>query len=86
MIPIARPAAGSRLALYNDYYGDYCYMPLHIYEGLSGKLVTTILKPGRRSKNINVFAILSRIIKKIRSQWKHTLIIIREIVISAAVN
>jgi hypothetical protein len=66
-----------QLALYNDYYGDYCYMPLHIYEGLSGKLVTTILKPGRRSKNINVFAILSRIIKEIRSEWKNTIIIIR---------
>jgi len=66
-----------QLTLYNDYYGEYCYMPLHIYEGLSGKLITTILKPGRRSKNINVFAILSRVIKKIRSQWKDTMIIIR---------
>ncbi len=45
-------------------------MFLPIYEGLSGKLETTILKPGRRSKNINAFAILSRIIKKIRNQWK----------------
>jgi hypothetical protein len=30
-------------------------MLLYIYEELSGKLITTILKPGRRSKNINVF-------------------------------
>ncbi|HEY5393318.1 MAG TPA: IS1380 family transposase [Hanamia sp.] len=66
-----------QLTLYNDYYGEHCYMPLHIYEGLSGKLITTILKPGRRSKNINVFAILSRIVKKIRSRWKQTMIIIR---------
>jgi hypothetical protein len=27
-----------QLSLYNDYYGEYCYMPLHIYEGKSGKL------------------------------------------------
>ena len=66
-----------QLTLYNDYYGEYCYMPLHIYEGLSGKLITTILKPGRRSKNINVFAILSRVIKRIRSRWKDTIIIMR---------
>jgi len=26
-----------QLALLNDYYGEYCYMPLHVYEGLSGK-------------------------------------------------
>src|SRR3972149_9299350 len=25
-----------QLSLYNDYYGEYCFMPLHIYEGLSG--------------------------------------------------
>ena len=30
------------LALFNNYYNEYCYMPLHIYEGLSGKLITTI--------------------------------------------
>ena len=34
------------LALFNNYYHDHCYMPLHIYEGLTGKLITTILKPG----------------------------------------
>lgn len=66
-----------QLSLYNDYYGEYCYMPLHIYEGLSGKLITTILKPGRRSKNLDVFAILCRLIVRLRSQWPDTLIIVR---------
>ena len=28
------------LALFNNYYNEYCYMPLHIYEGLSGKLIS----------------------------------------------
>lgn len=66
-----------QLALYNDYYGEYCYMPLHIYEAASGKLVTTILKPGRRSKNADVFAILSRVVMKLRKHWKHVRIIVR---------
>jgi hypothetical protein len=52
-------------------------MPLHIYEGLSGKLIATILKPGRRSKTANVFAILSRIINHLRKSWKNTMIIVR---------
>ena len=56
------------LSLFNTYYGDHCYMPLHIYEGLSGKLVTTILKPGRRSKSLNVFSL----IKKLISIWLNT--------------
>jgi hypothetical protein len=68
---------GQQLSFYNDYYGEYCYMPLHIYEGVSGKLITAILKPGRRCKNTNVFAILSRLIVKLRSRWKQTMIIVR---------
>ena len=65
------------LTLFNSYYGDYCYMPLHIYEGFSGKLITTILKPGRRSKSVNVFAILRRIIAYLRKHWPNTMIILR---------
>jgi hypothetical protein len=68
---------GQQLSVFNDYYGDYCLMPLHIYEGHSGKLITTILKPGSRSKSVNVFGILRRIVQRLRSVWKHTTIIIR---------
>lgn len=66
-----------QLVLFNNYYGDYCYMPLHIYEGLSGKLITTILKPGRRSKSVDVFAILKRIIVYLRRHWPKTLFVFR---------
>jgi len=65
------------LSLFNDYYHDYCYMPLHIYEGLSGKLITTILKPGRRSKQNNISLLLQRLISQLREQWENTVIIIR---------
>ena len=65
------------LGLFNSYYDDYCYMPLHIYEGFSGKLITTVLKPGRRSKSINVFSILKKLILYIREQWEDTMIILR---------
>jgi|APCry1669189204_1035204.scaffolds.fasta_scaffold13380_2 hypothetical protein len=66
-----------QLALFNEYYGEYCYMPLHIYEGQSGKLISTILKPGRRSKTADVFSILQRIITHLRKVWKNTMIIVR---------
>jgi len=66
-----------QLSLFNQYYGEYCYMPLHIYEGLSGKLISTILRPGSRSKTADVFAILSRIINHLRKVWKDTIIIVR---------
>lgn len=65
------------LGLFNTYYGDTCYMPLHRYEGFSGKLITTILKPGRRSKSTNIFALLRRLIVYLRRHWPNTMIILR---------
>ena len=65
------------LSLFNTYYGDHCYMPLHIYEGFSGKLVTTILKPGRRSKSLNVFSLMKKLINYLGELWPNTLIILR---------
>ena len=66
-----------QLALFNQFYGGYCLMPLHIYEAGSGKLVTTILKPGSRSKSVNVFGILRRLVQRLRAVWKNTTIIVR---------
>ncbi|NOQ73067.1 MAG: IS1380 family transposase [Crocinitomix sp.] len=65
------------LTLFNSYCGDYCYMPLHIYEGMSGELITTILKPGRRSKSINVFSIMKKLINYLGEYWPNTMIILR---------
>lgn len=71
-------AYGNQLQIeFNKYYGEYCFMPLHIYEGLSGKLITTILKPGRRSKGADVFSVLKRVVMFIRKYWKNTVIIVR---------
>lgn len=65
------------LALFNNYYNEYCYMPLHIYEGLSGKLITTILKPGRRNKQINIARLLQKLVLYLRARWPKTKIIVR---------
>lgn len=65
------------LSLFNKYYHGYCYMPLHIYEGLSGDLIATILKPGRRSKQTDVASLLKKIIGCLREEWANTMIIIR---------
>jgi len=65
------------LTLFNNYYHDYCYMPLHIYEGLSGKLITTILKPGQRNKQSNLANLLKKLVVHLRAQWPKTIIIIR---------
>jgi len=72
------PTHGTQqLQFFNGYHGQYCYLPLHIYEGTSGKLITTILRPGRRPKGREVVSIIKRIVKKLRSAWPGVGILLR---------
>lgn len=66
-----------QLSLFNAFHDMYCYMPIHIYEGRSGKLITAILRPGKRPSGKEIVAILKRIVGKIRSAWPEVGIIIR---------
>jgi hypothetical protein len=66
-----------QLALFNNYYKEHCFMPLHVYEGQSGKLVTTILKPGKRSDGQQMLAIMTRLITYLREAWPNTMILVR---------
>ena len=66
-----------QLSLFNGYYDSYCYLPLHIYEGLSGKLIGSILRPGKRATGKQIAAILKRLAGKLRSVWPETIILFR---------
>lgn len=63
--------------LFNDYYGEYCYMPLLIFEGISGKMILPMLRGGRRNKSTNIHGILRRLIVMMRRHWKKTRFIVR---------
>ena len=64
-------------SLFNNYYDEYCYMPLFIFEGRSGKMIMPLLRPGRRNKSVNIFKILRRIINRLRKVWKNTQFLVR---------
>lgn len=66
-----------QLSLFNNYYGEYCYMPLFVFEGYSGRLVLPLLRPGRVNKRVNVYGLMRRIITEIRRHWKDTVILVR---------
>jgi Transposase DDE domain group 1 len=66
-----------QLTLFNAHYGDYGYQPLHIYEGQSGKLITTILRPGQRPSGKQIVAILKRLVPYIRARWPKVQILLR---------
>jgi len=66
-----------QLRLFNSFHDMYCYMPMHIYEGKSGKMLAAILRPGKRPSGREIVSILKRIVGKIRSAWPEVGIIIR---------
>jgi hypothetical protein len=63
--------------LFNTYYDSYCYMPLLVFEGHSGKMILPLLKPGRRSKTANICDTLQWLILAIKAAWPHTAILVR---------
>ena len=63
-------------ARYDGYYGGYCFLPLHVYEGLSGRLITTIFK-AKRFTGAQMLAVLKRLVKHLRQAWPDTLLIFR---------
>jgi hypothetical protein len=74
----ADPTHGAQqLSLFNGYHDEYCYMPLFIFEGVSGRLITSILRPGRRPGGKEVRSIIKRVIMRIRTAWPKTGILIR---------
>lgn len=66
-----------QMALFNAFYDEYCYQPIHIYEGKSGKLVTTVLRPGKRPCGKEIVTILKRVARKIRNAWPAVGILLR---------
>jgi len=66
-----------QLTLFNAYHGDYCYMPIHLYEGRSGRLITTVLRPGKRPTGKQIVSILKRVVGKIRKAWPEVGILLR---------
>jgi len=64
-------------SFYNAHYRQHCYLPLLVFEGLSGRMITAILRPGKTPTGRENAAILKRILKILRGHWPHTLIVVR---------
>jgi hypothetical protein len=72
------PTHGAQqLSFFNGYYNEYCFMPLHIYEGQSDKLITTILRSGKRISGKEMVTILKRLVPYIRKSWPKVKILLR---------
>jgi Transposase DDE domain group 1 len=65
------------LALFNAHYDCTCFQPIHIFDGLSGKPVLSLLRPGKRPSGEEVAKVLHHVITRIRRHWPHVEILVR---------
>jgi len=65
------------LSFYNHHYRSYCYLPLFLFEGLSGKFITAALRPGKRPKGAENAMIIKRVLRRLRVVWPETHIVLR---------
>jgi hypothetical protein len=66
-----------QLSLFNAHYDERCFLPIHIYEGTSGKPVAVILRQGKTPGGKEVATILKHVIGRIRRHWPKTHILVR---------
>ena len=72
------PTHGQQVfSFYNGHYRHHCYLPLYVFEGLSGRLVTAVLRPGKTPTGRENAMIVKRILTRLREHWPETHIVIR---------
>lgn len=65
------------LALFNAHYDCTCFQPIHVFDGLSGKPVLSLLRPGKRPSGEEVAKVLRHVIRRIRKHWPRVDILVR---------
>ena len=76
--PTADTVHGTQqLALFNAFEDEYCFMPFHLYDGLSGKLITTVLRSGKTPTDREIISVLKRVISRLRKAFPKTRLIFR---------
>jgi Transposase DDE domain group 1 len=72
------PAHGrQQLSSFNAHYDERCFLPIHLYEALTGKPVAVILRPGKTPDGAEVALVLRHVIRAIRRRWPKVDILVR---------
>ena len=66
-----------QLSLFNAHYDERCFLPIHVYETATSRPVAMLLRPGKTPSGDEVRRHLRRLVRRIRSHWPTTRLIIR---------
>ena len=65
------------LGLFHAHYDGRCFLPIHVYEAMTGKPVAVILRPGKTPDGTEVALVLRHVIRAIRARWPKVDILVR---------
>jgi len=66
-----------QLSLFNAYYDERCFLPIHIYDTERSRPVAVILRPGKTPSGGEIRGYICRLIRRIRRHWPTTRITFR---------
>jgi hypothetical protein len=66
-----------QMSLFNAHYDERCFLPIHVYDAVTGHCVVTILREGKTPDGKEVRAHIRRLVRRIRLHWPATIITIR---------
>ena len=66
-----------QLSLFNAHYDERCFLPIHVYDTERSRPVAVLLRPGKTPSGAEVRAHLRRLVRRIRTRWAKTRILIR---------
>src|SRR3712207_6571794 len=68
---------GQQLALFHAYYDERCFLPIPVYEAITGEPVAVILRPGETPDGAEVALVLRHVVGAIRRCWPRVDILVR---------
>ena len=66
-----------QLSLFHAYYDSYCFLPIHVYEAVTGKPVAVILRAGKTPDGAEVALVLRHVVRAIRRRWPKVDVLVR---------
>ena len=63
-----------QMSLFNAHYDERCFLPIHIYDAMTGHCVATILREGKTPNGKEVRAHIRRLVRRIQGHWPATVI------------
>jgi len=66
-----------QLSLFNAYYDERCFLPIHVYDTERSRPVAVILRPGKTPSGVEIRGHVRRLVKRIRRHWPTTRITFR---------